>query len=166
MATNNTKFLDWNCGIAKEKNKFSIKSMQIPTGTWLPAATRLSRHETKDFKRRRGILNHHEVIPRLLSPGHLTFLLNQTEKQAVRKPNQPTWRNSSIRFPWQLSIKDKKKTMKLWLWLRIDYPEMFFVYFFGDYLTVCDQLSYFLYFLAAIFCRNLRILNYQFLQEA
>ena len=75
-------------------------------------ATRLSRHETKDFKRRRGILNHHEVIPRLLSPGHLTFLLNQTEKQAVRKPNQPTWRNSSIHFPWQLSIKDKKK--KLW----------------------------------------------------
>ena len=46
-------------------------------------ATRLSRHETKDFKRRRGILHHYEVIPRLLSPGVISLFCSTKPKNKL-----------------------------------------------------------------------------------
>jgi len=36
--------------------------------------------------------------------------------------------------------------MKLWFWLRVDYPEMFFVDFFGDYNSMLSVFLLSLFF--------------------
>lgn len=52
-------------------------------------------------------------------------------------------------YPFSLTAFDKrykKKYMKLWFWLRLDYPEMLFGDFFGDYNSMRSVLLLSLFF--------------------